>query len=589
MKFLSNVLATIVGLFIFSILSFFFFFIIIAVISSAAGDSVTKIDDQSVLHLKLNKPILEREREDPFEGMTVFPGIEEGGIGLVELKDAIRHAATDDKIEGIYLETPVVMAGFTKLKEIRDALSEFKTSGKFIIASSQFYSEGAYYLASVADEVLVSPVYTFIEFNGLNADRTFFKGTMDKLGIEPYIFKVGDYKDAIEPFIRKDFSQESRDHTAYLLDGLYKDIIADIAQSRHMEQGMVRNIADSMLVNDGEDAVAFGLADNVAHEDEVYDLIREKCGLEEDEKINFVSYKKYCKSYKQEGSSKNRIAVIVADGEIIGGEGDGNTIGAEKFVKEIRAARENSRIKAIVLRINSPGGSAAASDLIWRELKLAGEEKPLIASMSDVAASGGYFIALGCDTILAHPQTITGSIGVFGMFFNIGKMLDEKLGITTDNVQTGHYSDLFNISRAKSAYELQFLQKTADNVYDDFVHKTSEATGLTPAEIEPLASGRVWTGEDAVKFGLVDMLGTLDDAIEIAARNAGIEDDYRVRYYPVQKSPMEELLQKLSGEDESSILKKELGKLYPSFEEFRSLTRNQGIQARLPYGLTYGF
>jgi protease-4 len=589
MKFLNYVLATVVGLFVFSIISFFLLVVIIGALSAIGEQKTTSIDAQSVLHLKLDQPILERGRESPFGDMEVFPGLQEGGIGLVELKEAIAHAAEDEKIEGILLEAPMMNAGFTKLKEIRDALLAFKESGKFVIANSQLYTEGAYYLASAADQIIVNPVYTFMEFNGLNADRVYFKGTLEKLGIQPYIFKVGDYKDAIEPFIREDYSEESREHTAHILSMLYQDFIDDISAARGIPAVRVREIADSMLVTDGEQGLAHGLVDMIGYEDQVHDIIREKIGLEEDKDINFVSYSKYINSFDDQKSSRNRIAVIFASGEIIGGDGDQNTVGAEKFVKEIRKARKNNRIKAIVLRINSPGGSAAASDLIYRELKLAAEEKPVIASMSDVAASGGYMIALGCDTIVCHPSTITGSIGVFAMFFNMQELLNDKLGMTTDNVQTGLYSDLFNVSRPMSQYEQSVMQKMADDAYNDFIEKTAAARNLPAGAILPIASGRVWTGRDAVENGLVDLLGTMDDAIAIAAEKAGLADDYRVRFYPVQKKPIEEILEKLSGQSSSVWMERMPREMRGYVQEVEKLSGMQGILTRMPYGLEYGF
>ncbi len=589
MKFFNNVLATIVGLILFSIISFFFFALMVSVFSAfAPGEGEVKIKEHSVLYLKLDKPILEREKKSPFQGLNI-PGMEEGTIGLIELRSAIDHASKDDNISGILLEVPYLQSGFTKAADIRSSLEKFKESGKFIIAASGMYSEGAYYIASVADQIIVNPVYGLFEFNGLDAERIFFKGTLDKLQVEPYIFRVGDYKDAVEPFFRKDMSPPSKRHTMHLINMLQDQIIGTIAEARELSPKRLRVLSDSALVQSGEDALKYGLIDQLMYKDQVDSLIRVKAKLDEDDKIPYVSYKKYNRSYKTKNTSKNRIAVIIASGEITGGKGDDNTIGAEKFTKVIRKARLNDNIKAIVLRINSPGGSAAASDVIWRELKLASKVKPVIASMSDVAASGGYYIAAGCDSIIVQPSTITGSIGVFGIMFNVQGLLNDKLGITSDHVQTGYFSDLYNSTRPKTPYELQIFQKQTEKVYDIFVQKCAEARGMTTAQIKAIASGRVWTGTDAVDNGLADMFGDLDTAVKIAAEKAGVEDDYRVRYYPAQKDPFTELLESLSGDMESVYMSYKLKELYPVWKETQKLRQMEGIQARMPFGLNLGF
>lgn len=589
MKFFSNVLATIVGLILFSILSFFFFLMIASIFSMAASDGKdVKVKDNSVLLLKLDKPILEREIKNPFENLDI-PGMEDEGIGLIELRKAIEHAKNDDNITGILLDASYVLGGFTKIANIRESLEKFKESGKFVVAASDMYTEGGYYLASVADEVIANPVYGMLEFNGLDAERMFFKGTLDKLNIQPYIFRVGDYKDAIEPFIRKDMSEPSKRHTIHLINKLQESITRSIATSRNLDPKDVQAISDSALVQSGEDALSYGLIDYLMYKDQVDSLIRVKTELEEDDKINYISYKKYSKSFSSKKSSKNRIAVIIASGEITGGKGDNNTIGSEKFTKEIRKARLNDKIKAIVLRINSPGGSAAASDVIWRELKLASKVKPVIASMSDLAASGGYYIAVGCDTIITQPGTITGSIGVFGMMFNIEGLLTNKLGVTTDHVQTGHFSDLYNATRPKTEYELQIFQKQTEMVYEVFVKKCAESRNMTIDEIKAIASGRVWTGTDAVENGLADMIGDMDKAISIAAEKAGIADDYKVSYYPAQKDPITEMIESFSGDMESSYMKFKLKEFYPLWQEMNKIQQLEGIQTRLPPGYNVHF
>lgn len=576
MKFLRNLLATIVGLFVFTIMMFF---ILIIIASAGSGDKLVKLEDNTVLHLKLNKPILEREVENPFEGLPIFSKLE-GGIGLMEFKEAIKNAAEDDKVKGILLETPYLMAGISTTGEMRDALEEFKESGKFIYSYSEMYTEGAYYLASVADEIYLNPDFSMLEFNGLNIESVYFKGLFEKLEIEPITFKVGDYKSISEPFDRKNMSAGVKKRYTELLNLIHGNLLTKVALSRSMSFDEVKNISDSALVNLESDAVTFGLVDKLAYRDEVIDLIKDELEIEEEKDINFVSYKKYRKSFKNSSTSKNRIAVIMASGNIVPGKGDNNNIGSAKYAKEIKQAADNDRIKAIVIRINSGGGSALASDVMWREIKLASEKKPVIASMSDVAASGGYYMAMACDTILAQPNTITGSIGVFAMIFNIKDFLENKLGITTDNVKTGHFSDLYSMTGPLNEFEKKYIQKGTDQAYKAFISKAAADRSMEIDEMEPFASGRIWTGDEALENGLIDILGDLDDAIAIAAEKAGVAEDYRIRVYPILKDPFEELLQALTGDYETSVLSEKLGVFYPYVQSLETLKELQGIQAR---------
>lgn len=578
MNFLKSTLATIVGLFLFNII-IFAIFLIIALIISSSGDELVKLEENTVLHLKLNKQILEREVEDPFEGIPML-SFQESGMGLMQIKEAISHAAGDDKISGILLETPGMLAGISTIDEIRDALDEFKESGKFLYSYSELYSEGAYYLASVADEVFMNPDFAMLEFNGLNIQGVYFKGLFEKLEIEPLTFKVGDYKEIAEPFDRKDMSPIVKKRYEELLGNLHGHILEKLAKSRSLSVEEVKNVSDSALVNLESDAIKYGLIDRLAYRDEVIDIIKEKLGLENDDDISFVSYGKYRKSYASFKSSKDKIAVIVASGNIVTGKGENNNIGSTKYAKEIKRAADDDKTKAIVIRINSGGGSALASDIMWREIKLAAEKKPVIASMSDYAASGGYYLAMACDTILAQPNTITGSIGVFSMLFNVKDFLGNKLGITTDGVKTGYFSDMYSMTGPLSEYEKQYIQKSTDQAYESFISKAEKGRSMERSQMEPLASGRIWTGEEALKNGLVDMLGDLDDAIDIAAEKAGLADDYAVRVYPIQKAPLEEILESLSGKYETRAMAKKFDVIYPYMKSLESLQELKGIQAR---------
>jgi protease-4 len=574
-------MATVVGLIIFSVvITIPFFIFMIMIVSSSSSEQEVTLKDNTVLHLKLSKPILEREVEDPFEGIPMFSSFQEGGIGLMQLKEAIRNAAEDEKITGILLETPGMMAGISTIDEVRDVLEEFKESGKFIYSYSEMYTEGAYYLASVADEVFMNPDFAMLEFNGLNIEGMYVKGLFEKLEIEPITFKVGDYKEIAEPFDRTDMSPIVKERYEELLNNMYGHILGKVAKSRSLTYEEIKNISDSALVNLESDAIKYGLVDQLAYRDEVLEMMMEKVGVEDEDDLDFVSYSKYRKTYSRYKSATNRVAVIVASGNIVTGKGESNSIGAAKYAKEIKKAADNDNIKAIVIRINSGGGSALASDIMWREIKLAAEKKPVIASMSDYAASGGYYLAMGCDTILAQTNTITGSIGVFSMIFNVENFLGNKLGITTDGVKTGHFSDIFSMTDPLTDYEINYIQKGTDQAYEAFITKAAAGRAMTRSEIEPLASGRIWTGEEALKNGLVDMLGDLDDAIEIAAEKAGVSDDYKVNVYPIQKAPLEELLESLSGEYEASVMAKELDALYPYVKSLQTLKELKGIQAR---------
>lgn len=576
MAFLRNLLATILGLFIFSILGI----LILVAIASSAGEETVSVEENSVLYLPLGGLVSERTPEDPFQ--ELFPNRGPAYIGLIDILEVINHAKTDDKIKGIYIEHGYLSGGFASLKEIRDALVSFKESGKFIYAYGEYISEGDFYIGSVADELFINPQGS-LEFNGFSANISFFKGTLEKLEIEPEIFRVGEFKSAVEPFLRKDMSPENRLQITSFLNSVHDVFLADIAASRNISVEKLREVSSDMKVRRVTDAVDYGLATKVAYEDEMKSLIREKLGLEDDGKIKFIKWKKYSKSIEPEEISKNRIAVIVAEGEILMGEGEDQQVGAEKFAREIRNARESSRIKAVVLRVNSPGGSLTGSDIIWREIMLTKEKKPVIASMGDYAASGGYYLAMPCDTIVAQPNTITGSIGIFGMLFNMEKFLDNKLGITFDVVKTGEYSDIMTVTRKLSDFERQIIQDGVNEGYETFTSKAAEARNLPLEELKSLAGGRVWTGVQAHERGLVDLLGSFDDAVKIAAEKAGVGEDYLLSFYPRQKTFFEQMFSDVSDEVEARALKSNYGLLAPYIKQIRDLQNYQGIQARLPY------
>jgi protease-4 len=580
MNFLKTAMATVVGLIIFTaIITVPFFIFLIAAISSSDSE-VVKLEDESILHLKLNSQILEREVENPFGEIPMFAGVPQGGIGLMELKGAIRQASEDENIAGIFLETSSVMAGISTIDEVREALEEFKESGKFIYSYSKGYSEGAYYLASVADQIFMNPDFAMLELNGLSMESIYMKGLFEKLEVEPIIFKVGDYKEATEPFDRKSMSPAARKRNTELLSKMYDHLLKKIADGRGLTLEEVKHISDSALANLETDALDYGLVDALLYRDQVMEKMAEKMEVENVDDLEFISYKKYRKTYSTYKSSDNRIAVIVASGTIVTGKGESNNIGSATYAKEIRKAADNDKIKAIVLRINSGGGSALASDIMWREVQLAAEKKPIIASMSDYAASGGYYMAMGCDTIVAQANTITGSIGIFSLMFNVENFLGNKLGITTDGVKTGYFSDLYSMTNPLTDYEFNYIQKSVSKGYEVFTGKAAQGRGMAVEEIERLASGRIWTGAEALENGLVDVLGDLDDAVEIAAAKAGVSDDFKVSFYPVQKEPIQELLESLSGDYEAKAMAEKLDELYPYMQSLETLKEMKGIQAR---------
>jgi protease IV len=580
MKFLRNLLAVIVGLFIFSFLMFLIFAGLIAASSSEKG---VKVEDNSVLEIVLSGNVTEQEADDPFADID-FPSNSPKEIGLKEMKEAIRHAKDDPKIKGIFLEPKLFQAGYASLGELRDVLADFKSSGKFIVAYSEMYTEKGYYLASVANKIFLTKDYGMLEFNGLNAQEIFIKGLLDKLGVEPEIFRVGEYKSAVEPLIRKDMSDDNRKQLNSFVNSIYSKVAEGVSEARNIPFDQVMHISDSMLVRTPEDAMHYGLITGVDYYGAVVDTVKSLAGTGSDKSLNKISYRRYIKSIEPGDYEADRIAVIVASGDIVSGKGDNNSIGSDKFSEEIRKAARNDKVKAIVLRVNSPGGSAMASDIIWNEIIQAKKKKPVIASMSDVAASGGYYISMGCDSIVASPTTITGSIGVFSILFNAKEFLNDKLGITTDNVNTGHFSDLFTVTRPLTAYEKKILQDQTDYVYDIFTSKAAEGRKMPVDDLKKIAQGRVWSGEEALKIGLIDKFGNLDDAINMAAAKAGVAK-YRVVYYPERKSFIDQILSELSGDMNESYLKAKLGSYYSLYKDINHVTEYQGIQARMPYDL----
>lgn len=579
--FLASCLGSLAAFIIFCLLGVF---LVIGIASSLSNsDTLTTVKENSVLRLKLDIPITENEMEDPFEGLPI-PGAV-SSIGLLPLKRTIEHAKSDPNIKGIYLDMSMFMAGYGVAREIRQALVDFKTSGKWIVAYSEFYTEQAYYVVSAADKVFLNPEGE-IEFNGLAIEVSFFKKLFDKLDIKPQIFRVGDFKSAVEPFMLDHMSDANKLQLNELISDIYSAMLNDISASRNIELSRLREISNKMLVTNTNSALALGLVDSLYYYDQVQAELRNRLSIGKDDDINFVKYSKYKKSFSTYSTSKNEIAVIVADGDIMPGRASKGLIGSDTFAEELRKARTNDDVKAIVLRINSPGGSALASDVMWREIKLTTAVKPVIASMSDYAASGGYYLAMACDTIVAQPTTITGSIGVFSVLFDMSSFLDSKLGITFEEVKTGEIGEMVTVTRPLTSVEKAIWQKKTEDIYESFTKKAADGRGMSVEALKKIASGRVWTGAQAKQNGLVDVLGNFEDAVTLAAEKAGVSADYKMRFYPVQKNFFQEWLMGVEENAETKALKETLGEHYGTYQQLKKLKSYQGAQARMPLELT---
>lgn len=555
-------------------------FLTIGFLTGLSEEKAVQVEDNSVLHLRLEVPITELELEDPLA--EVFPQVADQSLGLLRIRGVIERAKEDPKIEGIYLNTSMLMTGFASLQEIRAAILDFRSSGKWVVAYADFYTEGAYYLASAADKVYMYPEGQ-LEFNGLSTEVMFFKKLFDKLEINPQIFRVGDFKSAVEPFMRESLSEENKLQLNSILNSVHSDMLGQIAESRNIPVERLKEMADRMLVQDAASAMKLGLIDSLYYDDEIKNELRARLNLAKEERVPLVRYSQYKKTVSGYSSSKNEIAVIVADGEIVPGKSDNGLVGSTTVVDLVRRARTNDNVVAIVLRVNSPGGVFQAADQMWRELVLAAETKPLIASMGDYAASGGYYLAMACDTIVAQPKTITGSIGVFSVLFDLSKFLDNKIGITSEEVKTGDIGELVTVTRTLTDAEKAIWQRQTDNIYETFTRKASEARGMSQSDLKKIASGRVWTGAQAKENGLVDVLGGFEDAVRIAAGQAGVGDDYKLRYYPQPKPFFERLMGNLEDEVSQTMLKRELGvEQYQWHRQWERLKSYQGTQARMP-------
>mgnify|MGYP000084150550 FL=1 len=586
-QFVKYSLATVVGLFLFAIVSL----LLLAGVGAAIGksDEVYDLKDNSVLKLDLNRPIVENAttEDNPFAALTDLYFAPPENLGLIQVLSALERAKVDPKIKGIYLDASFPIAGYAQLSEIREAIQKFQKSGKFVYAYANSYTEKGYYISSVADKTYLNP-NGLLDFNGISVQYTFYKKALDKLEIEPLVFRVGTYKSAVEPFIREDMSEENKAQTSSFLQSINTYIFDKIARSKNIPVRKLDQIADSLQAFEPSNAEKLGMVKQ-GYWDEFESLLKKASG--EKEKVIYVSLNNYLKAKNpiDEVEGKDRIAVLVAEGEISGTRASEGNIGSDDFVKELKKLRESKSVKAIVLRIDSPGGSSLASDIMWREIELTKKVKPIISSMSNYAASGGYYMAMGTDVIVAQPTTITGSIGIFAAWFNVDNFLKNTLGITQDHVNTHANSNFMTSAGALTDFQKSVVQNSVNKGYLSFTTKAAAGRKMTLQRLQSLAGGRVWTGAQAKQIGLVDELGGLDKAIEIAAAKVKLKPGtYKVAVYPKAKSFVDELLN--SATSETSLSERLLAKNIPwasSVLEVNRWKKREGFLAMMPYVMEF--
>ena len=591
-SFFKYVLATIVGLLLTCVLSslicFFFF---VGIISSLQTEPTT-IDENTILKLTLTEEIPDKiTNELSYFDFQNFRTKEV--LGLNDILKDIDKAKNDDKIKGIYLELSNINAGLSTIEEIRNKLIDFKKSGKFIIAYSCGYSQGAYYLASVSDKIFLNPQGA-VEWKGLNMQVMFYSGLLEKLGVEMQIFRHGQYKSAIEPFINKEMSEANKKQSITLIQSIWDDICTKVSSSRGISVEKLNTIADNLSALKAESAMDDKIVDGLKYYDEILDELQTLSGNKDDEEDMFVTLGKYHKSASfskkinvSEKTSEDKIAVVFAEGEIVDGEESNNNIAGDDFAAIFRKVREDKDIKAVVLRVNSPGGSGLASEIIWREVKLTKDVKPVVVSMGNYAASGGYYISCPANYIYAQANTITGSIGVFGTMPNIKTLAEDKIGITVDGVKTNEHSDFGNIFRPVNDAERTFIQNNVEEFYETFISRVSEGRNIDKAQVDSIGQGRVWSGVNALEINLIDSIGGLNDALKKAVELAKIKDNnYSLKEYPEKKSIFEDFMTGLEMKVSENKIKKLIGdENYFNYKTIERMKNSIGIQSRLEYDI----
>ncbi|MES2649144.1 MAG: signal peptide peptidase SppA [Bacteroidota bacterium] len=560
------------------------FFMGVALFKTAAEPDKPELKAKTVLVIDLSKPIMEQGME---AGLSLPEGKTPEILGLFDIVRALQQAATDSLVKGVYLKCGSNSSGFATSNEIRNQLLKFKKSGKFIIAASDYISERAYQVANVSDRIYCQP-QGMVDWKGNAITLTYFKGALDKLEIEPEIFYAGQFKSATEPFRLTKMSEPNRVQLTTFMEDLYQRFLINTANSRKIDTATLRSLANNLSVRTAEDATRFGLTDAAKYDDEVKSEIRTKLGIKADDQINMMPIGDYIKNGRwNENKEGGNIAIIYAEGEIVDGAGDDNQIGGDRFRNLLRKARMDKNIRAVVLRVNSPGGSAVASESIWREVMLCRKEKPLVVSMGDYAASGGYYISCFADSIFAQPNTLTGSIGVFSMYFDAQQMFNNKLGITFDRVKTAEHADYGTPFRPMTDEERQAVQAGVDNIYGTFKKRVAEGRKLNLDYVDSVAQGRIWSGQTALGLKLVDRIGGLQDAIDCASRMAKMKS-YQLKEWPVVESFWKKVLGS-KEEPESSVktyvLKQQLGADgFALVNQFKTIQNWSGVaQMRLPF------
>lgn len=584
MRFLGNVLATIVGLFLFSML-FFFGLMLFAALASSSEDSVT-IKNNSVIELDLSQVTADYGGKFKFKDINYF---EENHDGFADVLKSINAAASDDRIQGISILNDENQLGMAQLKALREALETFKKSGKFVYAYANVYTQKGYYLATAADQVYLNPVGE-LDFKGLSTELMFFKDLQEKSGIKMEVIRHGKYKSAVEPFLENQMSEPNRRQITELLQSVWSNLVTDIAKSRNLSVAQLNAVANGLLARTPAMAVKQKLVDQVAYEDVYHDAIRRKLDVAKTEAYNKVKILDYANEQSKKSSNfkgKDEIAIVYAQGEIGSGEGGIETVGEGSMRRALEAARNNDNVKAVVLRVDSPGGSALTSDLIWREVELTKKQKPVVVSMGNLAASGGYYISCGANRIFAEPNTITGSIGVFGVLPNF-TTLSERIGIHTQEVKTHENAAGYSPFRPLDENFRKVTQEGVEHIYRTFVARVAAGRKMPFAAVDSIAQGRVWSGSDAKKIGLVDEIGGLDAAIAYAAKAAKTKD-FRTQDYPEYERNLRDLLAGMGlpfVKSTETLLREQLGnENYKLLEQVRLMSRRSGVQAALPYTL----
>lgn len=574
-------LAALLAVIVFAVISFFFF---IGWISALATAGKEEVGHRAVLVIDLSIPYQEKMQENP---LAAFGAQDQYDIpGLYDVVRMIGKAAKDSSVKGILIRSNANSNGLAGSEEIRNAISGFKSSGKFVYAYGDVIAQKAYYVSSVADKVYCNPKGG-LDWRGFALQMAFLKGTLDKLEIQPQIFYAGKFKSATEPFRETKMTEPNRVQTTEIMNDMYAHFLTRIGESRKIDTASLHRYANENMVQYAANAFALKLVDGLKYEDELREEIRLKLKLDKDDNINFVPIEKYAKAVNYKTSGKDRIAIIYAQGDIVYGKGEDGQIGSNTYTALIRKARMDKTVKAIVLRVNSGGGSSLASENIWREMTLARKEKPVVVSFGDVAASGGYYMACNADSIFAQPNTITGSIGVFAMIPNMSQFFDSKLGITFDGVKTGPHADAFTVIQPLSPAQKMFIQNEVDTIYHDFKSRVAEGRKMDIAFVDSIGQGRIWSGERALGFKLVDKLGGMQDAIDCAARMARIKD-YRLREYPESKGFFDKIFGGYTQTYKGKAMKEELGedgiRLYNTLKAVKLLMGS--AQAKMPFEFT---